>query len=37
MNDSGFIQVEPMECYPEEEVNEAIRNCPAKCIQWEEA
>jgi ferredoxin len=36
MNDSGFIQVAPMDSYPEEDVNEAIKNCPAKCIQWED-
>ncbi|MCG2753524.1 MAG: ferredoxin [Desulfobacteraceae bacterium] len=36
LNDSGFIQVIPMEHYPEDEVAEAIKNCPSNCIQWED-
>jgi ferredoxin len=25
-----------LESLPEKEVNEAIKNCPADCIQWQE-
>ncbi len=34
MNEAGFIQVEDLDCYPEEKVAEAIKNCPADCIKW---
>ena len=36
MNDSGFVEVEDLLDYTEEEVNEAIKNCPADCIHWED-
>lgn len=36
MNESGYVEVEPLEIYPVEEVDEVIKNCPADCIQWEE-
>jgi ferredoxin len=36
MNDAGFIEVIDLNAYPEEEVNDAIKNCPADCIHWEE-
>lgn len=36
MTDSGFINVKDLDCYPEEDVNEAIKNCPEDCIYWEE-
>jgi len=36
MNDSGFIEVAGLSNYPEDEVNEAIKNCPADCIDWED-
>jgi ferredoxin len=36
-NDAGFIEVVELQEYPEEEVEEAIKNCPADCIVWEEA
>ena len=35
--DAGFIEVIEWPVYPEDEVNEAIKNCPAKCIFWEES
>jgi ferredoxin len=35
-NDAGFIEVADLSEYPEDEVNEAIANCPADCIKWEE-
>ena len=34
-NDAGYIEVVDMEDYPEDEVEEAIKNCPADCIAWE--
>ena len=36
MNDAGFVEVIDLSAYPEDEVNEAIKNCPADCIRWEE-
>jgi ferredoxin len=35
LSDAGYIDVEDMESYPEIEVEEAIKNCPADCIYWE--
>ena len=35
-NDSGFVEVMLLDEYPEEDVNEAIKNCPKDCIYWEE-
>jgi ferredoxin len=36
MNDAGYIEVIDLSAYPEDEVNEAIKNCPADCIHWED-
>jgi ferredoxin len=36
MNDAGFVEVADLSDYPEDEVNEAIKNCPADCICWED-
>jgi ferredoxin len=36
MNDAGYIEVLDLNAYPEEEVDEAIKNCPADCIRWED-
>jgi len=35
-NDAGYIEVVELSEYPEEEVEEAIMNCPVDCITWEE-
>jgi ferredoxin len=35
-NDAGYIEVMDLSEYSEEEVEEAIKNCPADCISWEE-
>ncbi len=35
LNDAGYVEVAEMEDYPEDKVNEAIKNCPADCIHWE--
>ena len=35
MNASGYVEVVELKSYPEPEVDEAIKNCPADCIVWE--
>lgn len=35
MNASGYVEVIELKSYPESEVDEAIKNCPADCIYWE--
>ena len=35
-NDAGYLEVVERPEYPEEEVQEAIKHCPADCITWEE-
>lgn len=37
LNQSGYIEVADLTVFPEDRVEEAIRNCPQDCIQWEEA
>ena len=37
LNQSGYIEVAELLVYPEDQVEEAIRNCPQDCINWEEA
>jgi ferredoxin len=37
LNDAGFIEVVELDDYPLDDVNEAIKNCPEDCIEWEEA
>lgn len=34
--DAGYIEVADLSEYPEPEVEEAIKNCPADCIFWAE-
>ena len=36
MNDAGYIDVADLSSYPEPEVEEAIKNCPADCVHWAE-
>ena len=36
MNEAGYIEVIDMEAYPEDDVDEAIKNCPKDCIFWED-
>lgn len=36
MNDAGFVQVTILENYPEESLDEAIKNCPSDCIYLED-
>ena len=35
MNTSEYVEVLDLTSYPESEVDEAIKNCPADCIAWE--
>jgi ferredoxin len=36
-NDLGTIEVADLSEYPENEVDEVIKNCPCDCISWQEA
>ena len=36
LNDAGYIEVIDLAEYPKAEVNEAVKNCPADCIFWQE-
>jgi ferredoxin len=36
INDSGFVQVLPLDDYQDDQVLEAVKNCPKDCILWEE-
>ena len=36
LSDAGYIAVAELDKYPEEEVDDAIKNCPEDCISWEE-
>jgi ferredoxin len=36
VNDAGFVAVLDLPAYPQEAVDEAIKNCPEDCITWEE-
>ena len=36
LNELGYIEVADLSIYPEEGVDEAVRNCPSSCISWEE-
>jgi len=35
-NDAGYIEVVDLSEYPEPDVEEAIKNCPADCVAWAE-
>jgi ferredoxin len=37
LSDLGYVRVADLPAYPESEVDEAIKNCPADCIRWEES
>jgi ferredoxin len=34
LNDAGYIEIIELDGYPEGEVNDAIKYCPADCISW---
>ena len=35
LNEVGYIEVRELAAYPESEIDEVIKNCPANCISWE--
>ena len=35
INDAGFVEVLPLDDYSDEDIHEAIKNCPKDCITWE--
>ena len=35
-NDAGYVEVADLTEYPEPDVEEAIKNCPADCVAWAE-
>lgn len=35
INDSGFLEVVLLDDYSDDDINEAIKNCPKDCITWE--
>lgn len=36
LNDAGFVDVLPLDDYSDDDINEAVKNCPKDCISWEE-
>jgi len=36
LNEAGYIEVAELSCYPDFEIQEAIKYCPEDCISWEE-
>lgn len=36
INDSGFVQVKPLGDYQDDDIHEAMKNCPKDCIFWED-
>jgi len=37
INEAGFIEVIHSDDYPQEEIDEAIKNCRGDCISWKES
>jgi len=35
LSSAGYIEISELPVYPETEVDEAIKNCPADCISWD--
>jgi ferredoxin len=36
LHEAGYIEVADLACYPDSEVEEAIKYCPEDCISWED-
>ena len=34
LNDAGYIEVTELETYPQDDIDGAIKYCPADCISW---
>ena len=37
INDAGFVEVLELKDYSDDDINEAVKNCPKDCITWEES
>jgi ferredoxin len=35
LSSAGYIEISELQVYPETEIDEAIKNCPADCIFWD--
>jgi len=35
INDAGFAEVLPLDDYSDQDIHDAIKNCPKDCITWE--
>jgi ferredoxin len=35
LNGAGFIEVLSLDDYSDEDIHEAMKNCPRDCISWE--
>lgn len=35
VNEAGFVEVLPLDDYSDEDIHEAVKNCPKDCISWE--
>lgn len=35
INGADFVEVLPLDDYSDEDIHEAIKNCPKDCITWE--
>lgn len=35
INDAGFVELLDLDDYSDEDIHEAIKNCPKDCINWE--
>lgn len=36
ISDSGYVQVRLLDDYQDEDIHEAVKNCPKDCISWED-
>ncbi len=34
-NDAGYVDVLPLDSYEDDDIHEAVKNCPKDCIFWE--
>jgi ferredoxin len=35
INDAGYVEVLPLDDDADEDIREAVKNCPKDCITWE--
>ena len=36
ISDSGFVRIKPLNDYQDDDIHEAMKNCPKDCIFWED-